>query len=394
MTNMQLRHVDCFTDRHGHKRFYFRRGHGPRIALPGLPGEPNFMAAYQSALGSERLAAKLNSKMLRGGPGSFDRLVTEYFVSPEFRRLGATTQINYRRVIERFVLDEKIGHRLVAEMRREHVSRIIAKRADTPGAANDLLKKIRILVHFAIDNGWRADDPTLRVKKFTASEFHTWTDDEISVFEARWPRGSCERTAFALLLCTGQRRSDVVRMAWDDVDNGSIRFVQGKTGVKLSVQLHPDLSAALTSWPRRGERILVTTFGNPFTSNGFGNFMADKIALAGLPSRCVTHGLRKAAARRLAEAGCTANEIAAITGHKTLEEVSRYTKAADQVHLAQTAIDRLTARPSAQRVPTPVKGVGKNIEKPNEINVDLFNWRTRQESNLRPLPSEGSALSS
>ena len=97
--------------------------------------------------------------------------------------------------------------------------------------------------------------------------------------------------------------------------------------------------------------------------------------------RCVTRGLRKAAARLLAKAGCTANEIAAITGHRTLVEVSRYTKAADQVHLAQTAIDRLTARQSAQRVPTPVKRVGKNPEKPNEINVDLFNWRSLRESN-------------
>ena len=352
------------------------------------------MSAYQSALHSSKLAAKLSSIKLRGGPGTFDRLVTEYFVSPEFRRLGATTQINYRRVIERFVLDEKIGHRLVAEMRREHVSRIIAKRAGTPGAANDLLKKIRILIHFAIDNGWRADDPTLRLKKFAAGEFHTWTDDEIAIFEAHWPKGTCERTAFTLLLCTGQRRSDVVRMAWDDVDNGLIRVVQGKTGAKLSVPLHPDLSEALTSWPHRGERILVTTFGKPFTSNGFGNYMANKIADAGLPDRCVTHGLRKAAARRLAEAGCTANQSAAITGHATLVEVSRYTKAADQVHLAQTAIDRLTAKQSAQRVPNPVSRVGRNLEKANEINRDLFNWRTRQESNLRPLPSEGSALSS
>ena len=183
-------------------------------------------------------------------------------------------------------------------------------------------------------------------------------------------------------------------MAWADVEGGSIQVVRGKTGAKLSVPPHPDLADALSSWPHRGERIPVTRFGKPFTSNEFGNFMADKIALAGLPDRCVTHGLRKAAARLLAEAGCTANEIAAITGHRTLVEVSRYTKAADQGHLAQTAIDRLTARQTAQRVPTPVKGVGKNPEKLNEIKRDLFNWRTRQESNLRPLPSEGSALSS
>ena len=207
-------------------------------------------------------------------------------------------------------------------MRREHVSRIIAKRADTPGAANDLLEKVRILIHFAIDNGWCTDDPTLRLKKFAAGEFHTWTYNEIATFEARRPKGSCERTAFALQLCTGQRHSDAVRIAWDDVENGTIRVVQGKTSA------------------------------------------------AGLPDRCVTHGLRKAAARRLAETGCTVNEIAAITGHSTLVEVSRYTKAADQVHLAQTAIDRMTARQSAQRVPTPSSGSGK-IPK-NQINSNVI----------------------
>jgi integrase len=40
--------------------------------------------------------------------------------------------------------------------------------------------------------------------------------------------------------------------------------------------------------------------------------------------------LRKAAARRLAEAGCSTHEIAAITGHASLKEVARYTEAADR----------------------------------------------------------------
>ena len=80
----------------------------------------------------------------------------------------------------------------------------------------------------------------------------------------------------------------------------------------------------MATWSKRGERMLATSFGIPFTSNGFGNFVAGKIADAGLPDRCVTHGLRKAAARLLAEAGCSANEIAAITGHSTLVGVSRW----------------------------------------------------------------------
>lgn len=87
--------------------------------------------------------------------------------------------------------------------------------------------------------------------------------------------------------------------------------------------------------------MLTTSFRKPFSSKGFSNYMAARIEGAGLPERCVTHGLRKAAARRLAEAGCSANEIASITGHTTLKEIERYTKAAEQKILATAAIRRL-----------------------------------------------------
>ncbi len=224
-------------------------------------------------------------------------------------------------------------------MNHEHVRRLIAKRADTPGAANDLLKTIRILMTFAIATGWRTDDPTAGVTSFAPGACHAWTDDEIEAFEARWPQGTCERTAFALLLCTGQRRSDVVRMAWDDVANGSISLAHSKFSATMSVPLHPDLQAALAAWPRRGGRILVTTFGKPFTPSGFGNFMAIKIALAGLPDRCVTDGLRKAAAQRLAEVGCTADEITAIAGRRNVSKASARPKPAVPCLPALTAIE-------------------------------------------------------
>jgi hypothetical protein len=95
---------------------------------------------------------------------SLTRRRSEAISSPEFLRLTLGTQRTYGLVIERLIRNEKIGHRLVAEMTREHVKRIVAKRAATPGAANDVLKKLRILVRFAIDNGWRSDDPCLRIK--------------------------------------------------------------------------------------------------------------------------------------------------------------------------------------------------------------------------------------
>jgi integrase len=338
VTSIKLRYVDCFSDRHGRVRYYFRRGRGARVALVGKPGTPEFMAAYQSALEGVPLERQLPK---RGEPGTFDRLVQDYFESPDFLNLAPRSQYAYRRLIERLLSDEKIGHRLVSQMTRQHIQRIIGRRASTPGSANDTLRMVKILVHFAIDNGWRRDDPTVRVKGFALGEYHTWTNEEIAAYEQRWAIGSRERTAFALLLFTGQRVSDVAPMSWRDVEDSAIQVRQSKTGTKLWIPLHPELARTLEKWPKSEVVILRTAYGKSFTDKRLGFFMAAAIEAAGLPVRCVAHGLRKAAARRLAEAGCSANEIAAITGHASLNEVTRYTKAAEQKKLAKAAIGRI-----------------------------------------------------
>ena len=355
MTSIHLRYVDRFVDRHGHVRHYFRRPGGKRLALPGAPGSDEFMAAYKTALAGENRPAA--EPKVRGEPGTFSRLAAQYFVSPDFLRLRPRTQHVYRLVIERFLIEH--GHRRVAEMRRDDVKKIMALKAATPGSANDLLKKIRTLIKFAIDTGWRTDDPTLRVKTFPEHEFHTWTEDEIAQYEEHWPIGSRERTAFALHLYTGQRRADVARMAWTDLAGNAIYVVQAKTGARLTIPLHSNLSAALRAWPRRHVVMLTTAFNKPFSDAGYGNMMADAIAAAGLPDRCVLHGLRKAAARRLAEAGCSEKEISAVTGHTTLKEVARYTRAADQKRLAAGAVAKLTEQKPDKNSQPSRSGLGK-----------------------------------
>ena len=339
---LKLKNVDRFTDAHGHARYYYRLGKGPRIRLEGVAGSPEFIASYEAA------ARKLGStpsllKSATGSPGTFDRLAHDYFQSPEYLHMKPATQHAYRLLIERVIREENIGHRQVREMERSHVKRMMGKRADRKGAANDMLKKLKVLIHFAIDNGWRVDDPTLRIKKFEAGSFHSWTDAEIGTYESQWKEGTRQRLAFGLLLYTGQRRSDVVRMRWEDATVNGIAVVQSKTDAKLIVPIHSKLRRLLDMIepPDRKGTILKTTYGKPFAVAGFGNWMHDNINDAGLPSRCVSHGLRKAAARRLAEVGCSANEIAAITGHATLAEVERYTRAASQVLMAKTAMQRL-----------------------------------------------------
>lgn len=271
-------------------------------------------------------------------------------------------------------------------MTRELVRRIIAKRAATPGAANSVLQKLKVLVHFAIDNGWLKDEPTARMKKFAGGEFHTWTEDEIATFERCWTIGTMARLAFALLLYTGQRRSDVVRMSWTDVQDGMIGVVPQKTrrttgGTKLWIPIHSELAKVLAESEKDRGTILRTAYGEPFAGNGFGNFMANKIDQAKRPAHCVMHGLRKAAARRLAEAGCSANEIAAITGHATLTEVSRYTKAAEQKSLARAPMNRLARKAESSFSQTSSAGLGMPEKTLVNQSVRKGAWWSRGESN-------------
>jgi integrase len=94
---------------------------------------------------------------------------------------------------------------------------------------------------------------------------------------------------------------------------------------------------------------LMTEHGAPFTPMGFSNWWRVRCNEAGLP-HCVFHGLRKAAATRLANAGCSVDQVKAITGHRSLSEVARYTKAADQRRLARQALDIQLRTESEQKL--------------------------------------------
>jgi integrase len=85
---------------------------------------------------------------------------------------------------------------------------------------------------------------------------------------------------------------------------------------------------------------LVTEAGAPFSAAGFGNWFREQCDDAGL-SDLSAHGLRKAGATRLAEAGATDHEIMAWGGWKTLKEVQRYTAAANRKHLALQAANKI-----------------------------------------------------
>lgn len=340
----------------GHTYLSFRRGKGPRIRLPADPASEEFRQAYLAALAGHPMPARRG--VTRAAPGSIAALIGSYKLSAEYVGLRRTSKAQYDHRLER--LREEHGHRSVTGLTRERiVVGILQPFADRPGSALDTLKKLRILIRHAINTGQLRHDPSLGIKRPKIQRIRSWTDSEIAAYRARWPLGTKQRLAFEMFLCTGQRRSDVVRMAWPHITADKITVTQQKTERRLVIPLHRDLMAALAEASREHVMILTTTYGKPFTVDGFSQWLRDAIAAAGLPLDCQPHGLRKAAGRRLAEAGATAKEVMAILGHTTLAEAERYTEDADQARLADAAISRLEGRKANRVSQTTSASLGK-----------------------------------
>ncbi len=331
-------HCSWNTDRHGRRRVRFRKGEFTSY-ISGIPYSATFMIAYHALLAGE--TKRLDDlKATRTAPGTIDAVIVSFYGSPDYRGLKLSTRKVRRRLLERF--REEHGQKRVAMLTPAHIKSMMGNMANHPEAANNFLKALRVLLGHAVDMGVIDDNPARNVRQYKSNSegHHCWTEAEVEAFEARHKAGSKAHLALSLLLYTGQRRSDVIRMGWQHFSSNLLTVVQDKTGASLKIPFHPRLAALLEAMPRKNMTFLLTEAGAPFSPAGFGNWFRDRCNEAGLP-HCSAHGLRKACATRLANAGCTPEQIKSITGHKTLSEVARYTKAADQERNAKTALANL-----------------------------------------------------
>jgi integrase len=262
------KYVHGFIDRHGKPRWYFRRAGFKKIPLPGLPWSSEFMAAYEEALAGQPL--QICGK--RTKPGTVRALAVSYFNSPEFCSLRSSSQAIYRWLIDRFCV--QYGDNRIATLRREHIVKLMAARAEKPVAANNLRKVLRAMMRHAVEIGLREDDPTrdVRAIRVKSDGFHSWTDDEIAQFEKRHPTGTPARLALALLLYTGQRRSDVVRMGPQHIRQGILSVRQQKTGIELAIPVHSALAVLIAETPTYHLTFLTNQLGRPFTARYFGQW--------------------------------------------------------------------------------------------------------------------------
>ena len=342
VASIDLKYLHCTKNRHGKRYYAFRKKGHKRIRLPNPPGSPAFMAAYQAALA-------LTVSVRRIQPGSMAALVKAFYSSTKFASLDKkSTQKTYRRILDGF--SEEHGDKPVALLEMQHVENIIAGRAATPAAANQLLKRLKQVLDFAVKNGWIKVNPAKGVEKirYTQKPIHTWTERQAAQFVERHPPGTMAYLAYIIMSCTGVRRSDLITLGGHNIheDRLVIESIE-KNEEYLNIPLHPLLAAELAQ-VRDRSIFMVTEYGKPFSSSAsFGNWFRDRCDDARLPD-CSAHGLRKLIATRLAEAGASENTISATLAWRDNRQAAHYTKAANKKKLADIGIQKLGVKPTTE----------------------------------------------
>lgn len=274
--------------------------------------------------------------------GSMAALLAEYRGSPAWTGKGKQTKAVYNIYLRPWEHDQMARRPVKSIARREIlVIRDAIAAASGNGAGTAFSKITAALFSFALDRGLIEYSPAARIKSLPGGHFEDWGEDAITTALGRLPEAY--RRAVVLGVHTGQRRGDLIAMTWAQYDGLTIRLKQGKTSAALILPVHPELKRELDSWKgesRSAVTILTAPRGKPWTDGHLSREMKREMEAIGLYGLNV-HGLRKAAARRLAEAGCSAHEIAAVTGHRTLSMVQLYTAAADQERMAGAAVVRL-----------------------------------------------------
>jgi len=184
----------------------------------------------------------------------------------------------------------------------------------------------------------------VRRVKYAKKGFHTWTPGEVAKFEERHPVGTKARLALGLLLFTGTRRGDMVKLGRQHVKDDWLRFVPRKTLYKRQeISEKPWLSVLadlVAKSPCGNLTFLTTEYGRPFTAAGFGNWFRDRCNEATLP-HCAAHGLRKAGATLAAENGATTKQLMVMFDWSTPGQAEVYIEAANKKRLAREAMPLL-----------------------------------------------------
>ena len=316
-------------DRHGKPRWRLRRtikGRKIDCYLPGKYGSDEFREAYEAAHEAVRSPSR------SAKTGTVGQLVETYLGSAAFRNLADRTKVDKRLRMD--WIKRVIGDAAYARVKPHHIEALMAKKGG-PESANRLKKEMSQLYGVAAKNfGFAGLNPAKLADSFkTVSDgFHTWTDGEIAAYRSTHASGTMARLALEIMLGTGCARKDAALMTRANLRGPDIVYRRAKTGTEVVSALAdiPELMNELSLIPADRLVLLAQPDGKPYKADTLGRHFKRWCAEAGLPDACRAHGLRKAHATRLAEAGATAHEIMANMGHETLAMAEKYTAAANR----------------------------------------------------------------
>jgi integrase len=209
---------------------------------------------------------------------------------------------------------------------------------------------MRPLIDYAVELEMIPFNPLGRVKRLKVPNedgFRTWRDDEIAAFEAHWPRGSLPRLTLTLALCTGAARGDLVRLGWPNVRGSRLSYRRLKTATAVDIPILPPLVEELSQIPEKQMTFLETKDGRVLSPAALTDQFRRWVIKAGLGGKDATghhlslHGLRKAGARRAAEAGSDAFELMAWFGWANIQMAQHYAKAYSRARSADAMAEKL-----------------------------------------------------
>jgi integrase len=343
-------------DRHGNVRIYFRRKGERKIRLKEVPGTAAFDAEYKRAFSGEALPVS-PSRHGAAMPGTMSWLCQQYYASAKFQSLAPST-----RKVRRAILDEicqRAGDFRFATMEARHEAKLRDEKADFPEAANNRVKALRQLFGWATSPEYRyaTRNPARDVGKLRSKNpdgIRAWCEIDAARYEARHPVGTKARLAFDLLLYTGVRRSDVVRLGPQMERDGKLVFseTKGNTRVVKSHELPilPPLRQSIGATQIGNLVYLVTAWGRPHSAKAFGNWFKKRCREAGLDGLSA-HGLRKLGAQRCAEAGASEHQLMALFGWTNPQQAALYTRKASRTRLEAAAAPLLAAQNQNKSVP-------------------------------------------
>lgn len=344
--------MNVYHDRHDKQRIYYREPGKPQVALPGPLYSEEFWTAYHKAQKAEPVSAGKAPVA-----GSMGAAIQGYYKSAEFIKLAESTKEVYRRILDAFAAEH--GHAPLKGIMTKHVNALIDAKGSTPSAANILRKRLSSVFKYGMQAGMIDANPAREAKRIKTESkgIRSWTEEDIAAYRSKWSADTPERIALEILLNTGLRRSDAVRLGWQHIVDDAFVIWTKKSQeiVELHVPIHRDL-AFIFDLPRGRNTFISTIYGKARSAKSFTNWIREAAHEAGLPSNSSPHGLRKATCRRLAESGCTALEIMAITGHRDIKEIERYTKAAEMKRLSRAAMAK-TEQSFIIKLPNPASGL-------------------------------------